>query len=226
MQYLLELLEEAPVKYKTMIYLALFGGMRLGELAGLEWSDIDFDNKILKISKASQYLPGEGTFGKDTKNYSSRRIISLPDTVITLIKKHILLQNGEKAKLGDLWDDGCNRIFTARNGTPMFPSTPSKWFNKFIKEANKRIQDDDSIKKEDKHLYLLDVVNFHGLRHTNASLLIGEGVDVVTVSKRLGHSKTSTTTDIYAHSLKKTDIEASNKLENMFNKNQANKKQG
>ena len=100
----------------------------------------------------------------------------------------------------------------------MFPDTPSKWFHKFIKRHNAKIMNDERISKEDKPKYLLPEVNFHGLRHTNATLLIGQGVDVTTVSSRLGHSRTSTTTDIYAHALKKPDIEAANKLENMFKK--------
>lgn len=226
MEYIFELLEYVPIKYRAMINLSLYGGMRMGELAGLDWSDIDLDNKILKIKQSSQYLPGEGIFTKDTKNYSSHRVISLPNTVITLIKEYKLWQNGEKVKLGDLWDKECTRIFTTRTGTPIFPSTSSKWFSKFIKQHNDKIMNDDFIKKEDKEKFLIDVVNFHGLRHTSASLLIAEGMDVVTVSKRLGHSKTSTTTDIYAHSLEKTDIEASNKLENLFNKKEQSKKQG
>lgn len=225
-EHIFELLEDVPIKYKTTIYLCLYGGMRMGELAGLEWSDVDFDNRLLKIQQSSQYLPGEGIFTKETKNESSNRVISLPKTVIKVLQEYKLWQNGEKANMGDLWDDKCTRIFTTRTGSPMFPSTPSKWFNKFVKDFNNKIINDDSIKKDDKEKYLIDVVNFHGLRHTNASLLIAEGVDVVTVSKRLGHSKTSTTTDIYAHSLKKTDIQASNKLEKLFNKKVQNKKHG
>jgi integrase len=81
------------------------------------------------------------------------------------------------------------------------------------------------IKKEDKEEYLLDEVNFHGLRHTSATILINQGVDVTTVSKRLGHARTSTTTDIYAHSLKKADTVAAEKFENLFNKKKQNKNQ-
>lgn len=55
-------------------------------------------------------------------------------------------------------------------------------------------------------------------RHTSATLLINQGVDISTVSKRLGHARTSTTMDIYSHSLLKADVEASNKLDNLFNK--------
>lgn len=226
MEYIFLLLEDAPIKYRAMINLSLYSGMRMGELAGLDWSDMDLENKILKIKQSSQYLPGEGVFTKDTKNYSSHRVISLPNTVIALMREYKLWQNGEKANLDNLWDEKCTRIFTTRTGSPIFPSTPSKWFTKFIKKHNDKIMNDDSIKKEDKEKYIIDEVNFHGLRHTSASLLIAEGLDVVTVSKRLGHSKTSTTTDIYAHSSKKTDIEASNKLESLFNKKEQQQKQG
>jgi integrase len=225
-KYIFALLQDAPIKYRAMIYLSLYGGMRMGELAGLDWSDLDLENKVLKIKQSSQYLPGEGVFTKDTKNYSSQRIIALPGTVISLMKEYKLWQNGEKAKLGDLWDKNSTRIFTTDHGTPMFPSTPSKWFTKFIKQHNEKIMKDTSIKQEDKANYLIDEINFHGLRHTSASLLIGEGTDIVTVSKRLGHSKTSTTTDIYAHKLRKTDVEAANKLEGLFNKKGQGKMQG
>jgi integrase len=80
--------------------------------------------------------------------------------------------------------------------------------------------------KEDKHLFLLQEVNFHGLRHTSATLLINQGVDISRVSKRLGHARTSTAMDIYSHSLLKADTEASTKLDILFNKKAQNTKQG
>ena len=61
------------------------------------------------------------------------------------------------------------------------------------------------------------MISLHDLRHTNATLLIAEGVDIKTVSERLGHANASITLDIYTHALKEKDIEASNKLELMFN---------
>ena len=216
--YILQLMEAEPLKYRTMINLAVYGGMRLGELAGLEWNDVDMENNLIRIQQAGQYIPTEGVYTKSPKNESSKRIISLPATVISVLRQYKLWQNGQKAKLGDnLWVDS-GRIFTKWSGEPMFPDTPSKWFHKFIKRHNAKIMNDERISKEDKPKYLLPEVNFHGLRHTNATLLIGQGVDVTTVSSRLGHARTSTTTDIYAHALKKPDIEAANKLENMFKK--------
>lgn len=67
------LLEDEHIKYKAVVYLCIFGGMRARELNGLEWSDIHWDNNTLKINRASQYLPGTGIFTKNTKNESSER---------------------------------------------------------------------------------------------------------------------------------------------------------
>ncbi|WP_084331175.1 site-specific integrase [Ruminiclostridium cellobioparum] len=78
------------------------------------------------------------------------------------------------------------------------PSRPTVWFHAFLKRHN------------------LPPITFHQLRHTNASLLVSLGVDITTVSKRLGHSRTSTTLDIYAHSLKSRDEEAASRLENLL----------
>lgn len=84
---------------------------------------------------------------------------------------------------------------------------------------------DKTIPDEDKSKYILDEVNFHGLRHTSASILINEGVNLTTVSKRLGHARTSTTADIYSHNLKKSDTAAADKFEDLFNKEKHIKKQ-
>jgi len=111
------------------------------------------------------------------------------------------------------------------DGGFIFPSTISSWFLKFLRKHNASVINDPLIKECDKHQYLLPEVNFHGLRHTSATLLINQGVDISTVSKRLGHTKTSTTMDIYSHSLHKADFDASDKLDNLFNKKINNRKQ-
>lgn len=218
-EYILEQIMKEPIKYRTMVTLAIYGGMREGELAALTWNDVDFENCIINIDKALQHLKVKGTFIKLTKTENTRKI-SVPKSVITLLKEYKVWQNGEKAKLGNLWQEqDRDFIFTGRNGELIFPSTISKWFLEFIRKHNNKILNEDKIKKEDKKLYLLDEVNFHGLRHTSATILINQGVDITTVSKRLGHARTSTTTDIYSHSLQRADKAAADKLENLFNKN-------
>jgi integrase len=223
-EYILQLLEHEPLKYRVMITLSIFGGMRQGELTALTWNDIDMDNCIIRIDKSLQHLPDKGTFIKETKTETSR-VISIPKSVISLLREYKVWQNGERAKLGDLWHDS-DALFTTIDGKPIFPSTISKWFLKFIRKHNESIMKDETISKEDKAKYILPEVNFHGLRHTSATLLINQNVDVSTVSKRLGHARTSTTMDIYSHSLQKADTVAADKLEDLFNKKSQNKKQG
>jgi integrase len=197
---MLMLLDNEQLKYKTMIYITIYSGCRLGELSGLEWSDVDFENNLLRFRQASQYIPGQGTFTKAPKNDSSIRVISMPLVAMSLLRQYRVWQNEERLKCGDLWQDH-DRLFTQLNGLPIHPSTPSKWFSSFRQK------------------YGLPDLKFHGLRHTNATLLIGEGVDPQTVAKRLGHAKTTTTTTVYSHFLRKPDQGAVAKLENLFGKN-------
>jgi integrase len=210
-ELVLRLLDKEPIKYRTMMYLTIFTGVRLGELTGIDWSDLDLEKKCLAIYKASQYLPGIGTFTKNPKNESSVRIMALPDIVIDVVKEYKKWWNAEKLKVGDLWykdDEGreCNRMFVQWNGKPIHPTTPTKWWKKFRVKNN------------------LPELTFHGLRHTNASLLISQGVDVQTVAKRLGHSKATTTTSIYSHFLRRPDNEAAEKLQNLFCKQKSDDK--
>lgn len=211
-EMMLELLDREPLKYKTMIYVTLYTGCRLGELAGLEWSDVNSEKNLLRIRQASQYISGQGTFTKSPKNESSSRIISMPDVVMELLKEYRTWWIEQKLKCKDLWykdsenKDG-DRLFVQWNGAPIHPSTPTKWFKTFRERHN------------------LPELKFHGLRHTNASLLISEGVDVQTIAKRLGHSKATTTTSIYSHFLRKPDREAAEKLENMFHNKKKDKKE-
>ena len=98
-------------------------------------------------------------------------------------------------------------VMTADNGQPMHPDSPTDWLAKFAKRHG------------------LPPIHPHKFRHTQASLLISEGVDILTVSKRLGHAKVSTTLDIYSHVLAKSDQQASDKLDTLlFEKNEYNTK--
>jgi integrase len=194
---LLQKLEDEPIKYKTAVILTLFTGMRLGELMGLEWADVDFEKCTIRIRQSSQYVKGKGIITKDPKNESSKRIIAVPAEVMELLKTYKKWQNEERLKMGELWEES-GRVFTQENGKPMFPDTPSKWFAKFIKKHN------------------LPHITFHGLRHTNATLLISQGTDIKTVSKRLGHAETSTTLNIYSHAIEKADREAAEKLSSLL----------
>jgi len=142
------------------------------------------------------------------KNESSIRTISIPDTLFNLFKEYKLEQESERIKCGNLWDeDWYNNswIFTQWNGKGMHYKTLTHWLRKTIKNYNQEILNAGDIPDKLKADYLLPVISIHKLRHTSATLLIGQNTDIRTVSARLGHAQTSTTMNIYVHGLKSVD---------------------
>lgn len=190
---LLDCLESEPLQYRTMITLLLYSGMRRGEMCGLEWSDINFKDCLVDINKSSLYLKDKGIYEDETKNFSSKRVIKIPEFVIQLLAEHRREQSIEKFRLCDQWENS-EKIFTQWNGKPIHPDTLTTWFRKFIKRNS------------------LPDACLHSLRHTNATLMIAEGVDLRTVSKRLGHAQMSTTGNIYTHAIQTADEKASDKI--------------
>lgn len=193
----LEQLDEEQIKYKAAIILTVFTGVRLGELMGLEWNDIDFRNGIVSINRSSQYLADTGVFTKVPKTESSIREVAIPDFVISLLEEYKLWYEEQKSLYGELWIDS-NRLFVQADGKPMHPSTISKWFVKFIGQIG------------------LPVINFHGLRHTNATLLIAQNIDVAVVAARLGHAQITTTFNFYVHPIIAHNKKAGFALENLL----------
>ena len=193
----LELLSSEDTKYKVAIILTVFTGVRLGELMGLEWQDVDFRNGIISINRSSQYLSDMGVFTKVPKTESSIREIAIPEFIISLLEKYKLWYEEQKSIYGELWTNS-DKLFVQADGRPMHPSTISKWFVKYVDQIG------------------LPVINFHGLRHTNASLLVAQNVDIAVVSARLGHAQISTTLDFYVHPLLSHNRKAGYALENLL----------
>ena len=190
-------LEENEMKYKVAIILTVFTGVRLGELMGLDWENIDFKNKEISVNKSSQYLASTGVYTKTPKTPSSYRHISIPDSVIEILEEYKLWYDDQKDLCGELWIDS-NRLFVQADGKPMHPSTISKWFVKSVEQIG------------------LPVINFHGLRHTNATLLIAQNIEVPIVSARLGHAQITTTLNFYVHPIIAHNKTAGFALENLL----------
>lgn len=178
--YLLHVLKSEPLKNQVLINLALDSGCRKGEITGLTWEDINFDTGCITINKATQYVPGYGIFEKETKTETSNRIVYISKTTLNLLKQYKKQQLEKRLKLGDKWQNS-KRIFTTDYGADMHPNTPYKMLQSIIKKYN------------------LKKIPFHGLRHTNASLLKYNKVPLQTISKRLGHSSIGVTNKVYMH---------------------------
>lgn len=204
-------LEDTDIQFKTAVHISLAAGCRLGELNGLEWPEVDYKKSTIEIRQSSQYLPGKGIFAKEPKNETSKRIVSMPGPVMDMIAQLEHEKKIRKVELGNKWRGGSirdmvekkeegrpNRLFTQADGSPIFPDTLSKQWRKFIKAKG------------------LPELTWHQIRHTSASYLIACGQDVISVSKRLGHAKPSTTSDIYAHALKKRDQASAQYMDKLY----------
>ncbi len=178
-QTILNLMADEPLKYFVFHILAFFCGFRCGEMLGLEWKDISFEERKIRIKRASLYANDIGTYTSTPKTVGSRRTVVVSDDVIGLLKRYKAEQDEYKKMLGDAWIEN-DRLFTQWNGAPMGTSTPLNWYREFCKKNNIR--------------YLCT----HCCRHFNISLMIKNHVDVVSVSAAAGHKDVTTTLNIYA----------------------------
>ena len=193
---ILKALESEPWNIRAIIEIALFTGCRRGEIVGLKWADIDFENRRISVKRSIYKLSDGKAREKDPKTKSSIRTIFIPERLCKTLTEYRLQQNKHIAYLGDGWKN-LDYVFTEENGYVMNPQTPTRQFSKFLKRHGIR------------HL------KFHGLRHTSATMLLANGCDIKTVSSRLGHADI-TTTNIYVHALESSDRLAAQTFDNFL----------
>lgn len=188
---------EPNPRWKIALLTVLFMGLRRGELAGLEWKDIDCENKTMTIARSVQDIIGFGLITKEPKTENSKRTISMPDKLIDYLKEYEVWWLNQKKYLGDRLGN-TDRLFCTEDGTDISPGLFRVWLQKTLAKVD------------------LPKVTLHSLRHTNITLQLVAGVDMKTVSARAGHSKASTTSDFYSHFIKNSDIHASEILNKIF----------
>lgn len=198
--------KEIPDQIKVLFNLAIYAGLRKGELLALEWSDIDYENDLIRITKSTAVVSGIQVT-KEPKTKNSRRTVSIPHFLTLRIRKLRKERIAYRLSLGDYWQGG-EWLFIQDNGKQMSYSTPYSAFQDTLARYNADKDLDEQ----------LPMIPFHGLRHTSATLLIAGNQDIRTVSSRLGHAQASTTMNIYAHSLKETDKKAADTLEKILSK--------
>ena len=190
-------LESAPFKYKMAIYLALDTGLRLSEVMGLKWDKVDEITHSINISEVRQYISEFGEVIKGPKSDSGNRNIMLSDTVFNMLMEYKSYQQKNMEIYANSYISS-EFIITHEDGKRMFPNRPSVWLRTFLKSNN------------------LPHVTFHGLRHTNASLLIAQNINPATLAERLGHSDKDVTLNIYTHAIKSKDKTASELMNNIY----------
>lgn len=187
--FLLPLAKE-PLKYQIMVYLGLQAGLRREEIFGLEWKHILCNSNELFIEQAAPVVSGHSGYLKTTKTTSSTRKVSIPSSLIKLLQKHHL----EQSKLLLEYPSINRRVFTQESGKPAHPTCFNSWLIKYCTRND------------------LPRITPHDFRHLSVTYLSNLGIDIKTISTRVGHSRTSTTVDIYSHFIKKSDIESGERI--------------
>ena len=196
------------MQYKVFFRIALFGGLRRGEMVGLEWKNVDFDRNVIRVTQAA-YRMEEKNGIKAPKTKSSVRTVAFPQPVMDLLKEYKKAQDKYRKAIGDKWC-GDAWVFIAENGENININSPYNKFRRLVAKYNKSVSDEEK----------LPMISLHDLRHTNASLLIRSNkVDVKAISAKLGHADMNTTMKYYIHSYEEAETETAEILEEMLIEN-------
>lgn len=193
---ILEALESEPLKWRLITHLLIVTGCRRGEIMGLKWEKVDFENSRVKIDRALVSSKSKGVFEESTKT-SDIRHLALPRETMDLLRQHKREQLRLQLANGDRWLH-TGYVFTQDNGDHMNPDSITGWLKDFSTRHG------------------LPHINPHAFRHTVASVLLANGTDIVTVSKQLGHASITTTESFYSHIIEENKAKAADCIANVL----------
>jgi integrase len=179
---------------ETIAVLALSTGARRGEMLALPWDNVDLDAGTIKIERSLEQTKAGLRF-KPPKTEKGKRTVSLPPTAVDALRAHWRRQLELRLALGHGKPEPGALVFCDHNGGPIPPNNLSRDWRRFVLARK------------------LPPISFHGLRHSHVSALIAKGVDVLTVSRRIGHASPVVTMGVYAHLFSQTDEIAANAIE-------------
>ena len=192
-----EALETEPIKWQTLVHMLLITGARRGEVLGLKWDKVDFEDCKIHICNNILYSSDRGVYEDTPKTTTSNRFVKLPAETMKLLRRYRAWQAEERLKKGAYYENQ-DFVFAQDNGKPMHPDSVTMWLDRFSKRHG------------------LPHINPHAFRHTMASMLYFNGVDSVSISKRLGHAQVSTTANIYAHVMEEADQKNADVLADIY----------
>lgn len=192
---ILKALETAPLKWKTITYILMDTGARRGEILGLKPENVNEDGVVV-IDHALLYTKSQGVYEGETKTGNTRSLMLAPQSH-HLLRLWMIERQKMRIAQGDRWVDS-GYIFTQDDGSRMHPDSITDWLSNFSKKNN------------------LPHIHPHAFRHTAASLMIANGVDIVTTANELGHANPNTTALIYAHQISIAKVNAANVRAGVF----------
>jgi len=185
--------------HKIVFHLALYTGMRRGEILGLKWSDINFDKKNISVNRSLAFVPGQGYLLSTLKTKNAKRQI----TISAQLADMLFLHKKKQEEVNTLFSGGYNDqelVICSHLGTIQDPQNVLRVMKRIIQTSG------------------VSPIRFHDLRHTHASILISEGVDLVKVSKRLGHANAKITLEYYAHLMPNEDDQVADIFDQVMNR--------
>ncbi|WP_070120421.1 site-specific integrase [Bacillus marinisedimentorum] len=182
-------------RYYIAYLLAINTGMRKGEILGLRWRDINFEENIIYINQILE--PDGKVFKSGAKTSSGVRSIHISRHLLLQLKKEKVERNQERLKIGSSYNDN-DLVVCTKYGNPVDPPSFSKRFKELSAKAG------------------LPVIRFHDLRHTHATMLIQQNVNPKVISERLGHSNIQITLNLYSHVLPSMQQDVADKLDKLF----------
>lgn len=197
------LLHYENIKIKTALMVFILTGFRRGEVAGLDWKYNDFEKNKIQIQNTIIQITGVGCIEKGPKTEESARIITVSPSLIEQLREYQMWQEEDQKNKGDLFQT-TDKVFTGEYGKNIHPSVFDKWLNIFLVDCG------------------LPHFSLHSLRHTNIAVQLAADIPLVTVSARAGHSKPSTTSDIYAYVLKGSDTQAAQIMDTFISNRELN----
>jgi integrase len=177
--------------------MGLATGMRRGELLALRWKNVDFEKSMLQVEQSVEQTRAGLRF-KEPKTRHGRRQLTVPASVVSELRAHKRKQSELRLALGLGKDTGEGLVFRQADGSPLLPDSLSSEWRRLVRTLK------------------LPKVTMHAWRHTHASQLIAAGLDVLTISRRLGHGTPSVTLNVYSHLFKPTDDAAAAVFEAAF----------
>jgi integrase len=195
-QAVIAALEHEPTKWRLYFLGAMLGGFRRGELVALEWPEVDFESNTIRVIKSISLTTKGEAQEKRPKTETSEREVDMPEWYMQELKAYRQQWEAERDLTGNEWKGGDRQyVFHNGYGKPYYYNTPSMVWRRFIQRHS------------------LPEARLHDLRHTAATLLIESETDLKIVQERLGHTKYSTTADLYAHVTKKMKKTVADRLD-------------
>lgn len=191
-------LNSEDIKWRTLVTFLMISGARRGEILGLKWDRVNFDKNEIYICNNVVYTPDRGIYEETPKTKRSQRYISMPPETMSLLRAYRKYQIEKRMQYAQGYYEDNGFVFCQDNGKPLHPDSVNDFLRRFSQRHD------------------LPHLNPHAFRHTMTSLLFFNGLDVVSISARLGHANVSTTENAYAHVIESANSRSADLLAQIY----------